>query len=106
MILRNDSLSGDSARVQDSCIIFSNIVIPITSGNYFTCYSAVITGGLDSKMIVWDFSKGRPFLVVDFGNNSFSILFLLTYFEIYHSSMVQCQMQCPVYVPYLSLIKV
>lgn len=28
----------------------------------------VITGGLDSKIIVWDFSKGRPFLVVDFGN--------------------------------------
>ncbi|KAH9623283.1 hypothetical protein KSS87_021067 [Heliosperma pusillum] len=27
----------------------------------------VITGGLDSKMIMWDFSKGRPFLIVDFG---------------------------------------
>ncbi|KAK9706821.1 hypothetical protein RND81_07G153900 [Saponaria officinalis] len=27
----------------------------------------VITGGLDCKMIMWDFSKGRPFLILDFG---------------------------------------
>ncbi|KAL9232186.1 hypothetical protein vseg_007324 [Gypsophila vaccaria] len=27
----------------------------------------VITGGLDCKMIMWDFSKGRPFFIVDFG---------------------------------------
>ncbi|XVE51490.1 hypothetical protein DITRI_Ditri02bG0045300 [Diplodiscus trichospermus] len=27
----------------------------------------VITGGLDSKLITWDFSKGRPSKVVDFG---------------------------------------
>ncbi|CAN1150103.1 WD repeat-containing protein 53 [Linum perenne] len=34
----------------------------------------VITGGLDSKLIMWDFSKGRPIKIVDFGlpdaNNS------------------------------------
>ncbi|KAK9088825.1 hypothetical protein Scep_027907 [Stephania cephalantha] len=27
----------------------------------------VITGGLDSKLILWDFSKGRPCKVMDFG---------------------------------------
>ncbi|XP_022715741.1 WD repeat-containing protein 53 [Durio zibethinus] len=27
----------------------------------------VITGGLDSKLITWDFSKGRPSKIVDFG---------------------------------------
>ncbi|KAK8664648.1 hypothetical protein V6N13_084426 [Hibiscus sabdariffa] len=27
----------------------------------------VITGGLDSKLITWDFSKGRPLKIVDFG---------------------------------------
>ncbi|KAK9085749.1 hypothetical protein Sjap_026160 [Stephania japonica] len=27
----------------------------------------VITGGLDSKLIMWDFSKGRPCKVMDFG---------------------------------------
>lgn len=29
--------------------------------------TAVITGGLDSKLVVWDFSKGRPKKIVDFG---------------------------------------
>ncbi|KAG8634572.1 WD repeat-containing protein 53 isoform X2 [Manihot esculenta] len=28
----------------------------------------VITGGLDSKLIIWDFSKGRPTKIVDFGS--------------------------------------
>ncbi|KAL1826846.1 hypothetical protein ACET3Z_005258 [Daucus carota] len=27
----------------------------------------VITGGLDSKLIMWDFSKGRPLKILDFG---------------------------------------
>lgn len=27
----------------------------------------VITGGLDSKLVIWDFSKGRPFKTIDFG---------------------------------------
>ncbi|KAK6917715.1 WD40 repeat [Dillenia turbinata] len=27
----------------------------------------VITGGLDSKLVLWDFSKGRPQKIVDFG---------------------------------------
>ncbi|CBI30713.3 unnamed protein product, partial [Vitis vinifera] len=27
----------------------------------------VITGGLDSKLVMWDFSKGRPYKIVDFG---------------------------------------
>ncbi|KAL4627187.1 hypothetical protein ACB092_05G150000 [Castanea dentata] len=27
---------------------------------------AVITRGLDSKLIMWDFSKGRPYKIVDF----------------------------------------
>ncbi|KAJ6416751.1 hypothetical protein OIU84_002595 [Salix udensis] len=27
----------------------------------------VITGGLDSKLVMWDFSKGRPVKIVDFG---------------------------------------
>ncbi|MBA0695467.1 hypothetical protein Goari_002092 [Gossypium aridum] len=27
----------------------------------------VVTGGLDSKFIIWDFSKGRPSKIVDFG---------------------------------------
>nr|XP_048323242.1 cellulose synthase A catalytic subunit 8 [UDP-forming] [Ziziphus jujuba var. spinosa] len=29
----------------------------------------VITGGLDSKLVMWDFSKGRPLKIVDFGLN-------------------------------------
>ncbi|KAF3451289.1 hypothetical protein FNV43_RR07384 [Rhamnella rubrinervis] len=29
----------------------------------------VITGGLDSKLVMWDFSKGRPYKIVDFGLN-------------------------------------
>ncbi|KAA8515074.1 hypothetical protein F0562_018139 [Nyssa sinensis] len=28
---------------------------------------AVITGGLDSKLVLWDFPKGRPYKIVDFG---------------------------------------
>ncbi|KAJ0016954.1 hypothetical protein Pint_10356 [Pistacia integerrima] len=28
---------------------------------------AVITGGLDSKLVMWDFSKGRPLKIIDFG---------------------------------------
>lgn len=27
----------------------------------------VITGGLDSKLVMWDFSKGRPYKIMDFG---------------------------------------
>ncbi|KAL5576956.1 hypothetical protein UlMin_018655 [Ulmus minor] len=27
----------------------------------------VISGGLDSKLVMWDFSKGRPYKIVDFG---------------------------------------
>ncbi|MBA0663513.1 hypothetical protein Goklo_003626, partial [Gossypium klotzschianum] len=27
----------------------------------------IVTGGLDSKFIIWDFSKGRPSKIVDFG---------------------------------------
>ncbi|KAL5989712.1 hypothetical protein ACLOJK_010606 [Asimina triloba] len=27
----------------------------------------IITGGLDSKLVMWDFSRGRPYSVVDFG---------------------------------------
>ncbi|KAF5949249.1 hypothetical protein HYC85_011242 [Camellia sinensis] len=30
------------------------------------CCVAVITGGLDSKLVMWDFSKGRPQKLVDF----------------------------------------
>ncbi|PWA71151.1 transducin/WD40 repeat-like superfamily protein [Artemisia annua] len=29
----------------------------------------VITGGLDSKLIMWDFSKGKPFKVMDLGKS-------------------------------------
>ncbi|KAK9064293.1 hypothetical protein SSX86_015673 [Deinandra increscens subsp. villosa] len=29
----------------------------------------VITGGLDSKLIMWDFSKGRPYKVMDLGKS-------------------------------------
>ncbi|PON87256.1 Guanine nucleotide-binding protein, beta subunit [Trema orientale] len=28
---------------------------------------SVISGGLDSKLVIWDFSKGRPYKIVDFG---------------------------------------
>ncbi|KAL7175036.1 hypothetical protein ACSBR2_028774 [Camellia fascicularis] len=31
------------------------------------CCVAVITGGLDSKLVMWGFSKGRPQKLVDFG---------------------------------------
>ncbi|KAF8409080.1 hypothetical protein HHK36_005153 [Tetracentron sinense] len=27
----------------------------------------IITGGLDAKLVMWDFSKGRPYKIVDFG---------------------------------------
>ncbi|KAJ8616527.1 hypothetical protein MRB53_035899 [Persea americana] len=27
----------------------------------------VVTGGLDAKLVMWDFSRGRPYKVVDFG---------------------------------------
>ncbi|XP_035544186.1 cellulose synthase A catalytic subunit 8 [UDP-forming] [Juglans regia] len=27
----------------------------------------VITGGLDSRLVLWDFSKGRPYKILDFG---------------------------------------
>lgn len=33
-------------------------------------YFVVITGGLDSKLVMWDFSKGRPQKIVDFGKSS------------------------------------
>ncbi|XP_057998377.1 uncharacterized protein LOC131177435 [Hevea brasiliensis] len=39
----------------------------------------VITGGLDSKLVMWDFSKGRPIKIVDFGVP-----------EMKGSSMAQC----------------
>ncbi|CAM8887676.1 unnamed protein product [Rhodiola kirilowii] len=29
----------------------------------------VITGGLDSKLVLWDFSKGRPLKIVDYGTS-------------------------------------
>ncbi|XP_010538578.1 PREDICTED: WD repeat-containing protein 53 isoform X2 [Tarenaya hassleriana] len=32
----------------------------------------VITGGLDSKLVMWDFSKGRPQKIVDFGSDTHS----------------------------------
>lgn len=28
---------------------------------------AAITGGLDLKLAMWDFSKGRPYHVIDYG---------------------------------------
>ena len=37
----------------------------------FGC-SVVISGGLDSKLVMWDFSKGRPYKIVDFGKLLFS----------------------------------
>ncbi|KAL0442622.1 UNVERIFIED_CONTAM: hypothetical protein Slati_1984900 [Sesamum latifolium] len=41
-------------------------------GKYFVFFSyhvlAVITGGLDSKLVMWDFSKGRPNKIMDFGS--------------------------------------
>ncbi|KAF2309561.1 hypothetical protein GH714_003822 [Hevea brasiliensis] len=40
---------------------------------------AVITGGLDSKLVMWDFSNGRPIKIVDFGLP-----------EMKGSSMAQC----------------
>jgi hypothetical protein len=30
------------------------------------CMLAVITGGLDAKLVMWDFSKGRPYKILDF----------------------------------------
>ncbi|GJN38048.1 hypothetical protein PR202_gb27056 [Eleusine coracana subsp. coracana] len=33
-----------------------------------TFYLAVITGGLDSKLIAWDFSKGRTLFSIDYGS--------------------------------------
>lgn len=30
-------------------------------------YLAAITGGLDLKLAIWDFSKGRPHNVIDYG---------------------------------------
>lgn len=44
------------------------LVLSIEIDNRFSeHYIAVITGGLDSKLITWDFSKGRPSKIVDFG---------------------------------------
>ncbi|KAG6534513.1 hypothetical protein ZIOFF_008416 [Zingiber officinale] len=33
----------------------------------FIIYLAAITGGLDMKLAIWDFSKGRPYNVIDYG---------------------------------------
>nr|POE55810.1 hypothetical protein CFP56_43330 [Quercus suber] len=38
-------------------------------------FRLVITGGLDSKLIMWDFSKGRPYKIVDFGILSSGVCF-------------------------------
>lgn len=35
----------------------------------------VITGGLDSKLVMWDFSKGRAFKIVDFGTPFWTVAF-------------------------------
>jgi hypothetical protein len=32
---------------------------------------AAITGGLDSKLAVWDFSKGRSLFSIDYGTSLF-----------------------------------
>ncbi|KAK6124184.1 hypothetical protein DH2020_042093 [Rehmannia glutinosa] len=37
----------------------------------------VITGGLDSKLVMWDFSKGRPNKIMDFGIGAFCCALIL-----------------------------
>lgn len=39
---------------------------PLTNISVLTFW-VVITGGLDSKLVMWDFSKGRRLKIVDFG---------------------------------------
>ncbi|KAE8696478.1 Transducin/WD40 repeat-like superfamily protein isoform 2 [Hibiscus syriacus] len=40
-------------------------IIYVSAGNEL--FYLNVTGGLDSKLITWDFSKGRPRKIVDFG---------------------------------------
>ncbi|KAL6574104.1 hypothetical protein OROHE_001646 [Orobanche hederae] len=46
--------------------------LPICSSVQFLPWRSweVVTGGLDSKLVTWDFSKGRPTKIMDFGTGS------------------------------------
>lgn len=44
---------------------------------------AVVSGGLDSKIVKWDFSRGRPLHVVDLGGRFFSLMSTLAYLQIF-----------------------
>ena len=43
---------------------------------------SVISGGLDSKLVMWDFSKGRPYKIVDFGKQSSYNTILFLFFQL------------------------
>ncbi|KAL3617013.1 hypothetical protein CASFOL_039407 [Castilleja foliolosa] len=58
-------------------LIMLTLLTLICLGNFYAICSSVqflpwrswevITGGLDSKLVMWDFSKGRPNTIMDFG---------------------------------------
>lgn len=54
----------------------------------FLCHVfAVITGGLDSKLALWDFSKGRPNKIMDFGMSA--LCFALNFYVLLSAALKQ-----------------
>jgi hypothetical protein len=58
-----------------SFLVFFNVMY------WYQC--AVVSGGLDSKIVKWDFSRGRPLHVVDLGGWFFSLMSTLAYLQIF-----------------------
>ncbi|KAL0398441.1 UNVERIFIED_CONTAM: hypothetical protein Sradi_2187400 [Sesamum radiatum] len=49
-------------------LMLSLLTLKTAKVNVHIVLIAVITGGLDSKLVMWDFSKGRPNKIMDFGS--------------------------------------
>ncbi|KAM7262641.1 hypothetical protein ACFE04_000324 [Oxalis oulophora] len=59
--------ADDSGDVKIVDIRQKHIYKTLRDGHSSVSFLSIITGGLDSKLIMWDFSKGRPFKILDYG---------------------------------------
>ncbi|ONK80454.1 uncharacterized protein A4U43_C01F17880, partial [Asparagus officinalis] len=49
---------------------------------------SAITGGLDSKLAMWDFSRGRAYKVKDYGNICYIFKYLYDYMLIHNTGLI------------------
>jgi hypothetical protein len=82
------SIFSQLIREEIVSIYFGSVI----SNMYYLLHLAVITGGLDSKLAVWDFSKGRTLFSIDYGTSLFhqNLLHSLHYLHFSRVILMPC----------------